>query len=414
MTEYGKRSKRIGTPPFSLNTRYLLMTILFWCSQYIYTAYFTPWLEGIQISAQLIGTITGSYGFSQLLIRIPLGIYADRNGKHRPVILAGLIIVILPGLLLRYVQIPGVILFVRFLAGVASSTWVSITVFYQNATRGETNRNMGTINAANSAGLLLAFLISSVLVDSIGINGLFLLSSLLGIVATVIFLISNDMAAHDVIEESHIEIPSFRNVFFQRELLWSSALMAVSYFTVFATVQGFSANVAVAAGLPTAYLGILSAIFTAAGLVAQSYIAKRSSSVRGDRILLVFGFLTQALHAIVLPYASGPILFMILYAISGLGRGVSTPLLMANAVRRITPARRGTAMGTFQSIYSLGMFAGPQLMGILIAAADGSYKLGFMVSGIITVLGAGFSLLIPISTEMEENTIKLSASTEEN
>ena len=376
-----------------------MMTVLFWCSQYMYTAYFTPWLEGIQISAQLIGTITGAYGFSQLLIRIPLGIYADRNGKHRPVILAGLIIVIIPGLLLRYVQVPFAILFARFLAGVASSTWVSITVFYQNTTRGETNRNMGTINAANSAGLLLAYLLSSFLVDNIGINGLFLVSSVLGILATVIFLISNDMAAHDVIEESSVELPSFRKVFFQRELLWSSALMAVSFFTIFATVQGFSANVATAAGLPTAYLGILSAIFTAAGLIAQSYIARRSSSVRSDRFLLVLGFLAQAVHAVVLPYISGIAAFTLFYAISGLGRGVVTPLLMANAVRRIAPGRRGTAMGTFQSLYSLGMFAGPQIMGFLIAAADGSYSLGFMVTAIITVIGAGLSLLLPISTE---------------
>jgi len=399
MTNVVNRSERSGTPPFSLNTRYLMMTVLFWCSQYMYTAYFTPWLEGIQISAQLIGTITGAYGFSQLLIRIPLGIYADRNGKHRPVILAGLIIVIIPGLLLRYVQVPFAILFARFLAGVASSTWVSITVFYQNTTRGETNRNMGTINAANSAGLLLAYLLSSFLVDNIGINGLFLVSSVLGILATVIFLISNDMAAHDVIEESSVELPSFRKVFFQRELLWSSALMAVSFFTIFATVQGFSANVATAAGLPTAYLGILSAIFTAAGLIAQSYIARRSSSVRSDRFLLVLGFLAQAVHAVVLPYISGIAAFTLFYAISGLGRGVVTPLLMANAVRRIAPGRRGTAMGTFQSLYSLGMFAGPQIMGFLIAAADGSYSLGFMVTAIITVIGAGLSLLLPISTE---------------
>lgn len=399
MTNQTPSLRNQGTPPFSLKTRYLLMTVLFWCSQYMYTAYFTPWLEGLQISAQLIGTITGAYGFSQLLIRIPLGAYADKNGKHRPVIFAGLIIVILPGLLLRYVQVPGAILFARFLAGVASSTWVSITVFYQNATRGETNRNMGTINAANSAGLLLAYLMSSFLVDRIGINGLFLVSSGLGIAAVIIFLISTDMAAHDVIEESPAELPSFRKVFSQRELLWSSAIMAISFFTIFATVQGFSANVTTAAGIPRAYLGILSAIFTAMGLVAQSYIAKRTSSVRSDRMLLVFGFLAQAIHAAVLPYLSGLAAFTIFYAISGLGRGVVTPLLMANAVRKIVPGRRGTAMGTFQSLYSLGMFAGPQVVGFLIAAADGSYKLGFMVTAIIAVLGAGFSLLLPISTE---------------
>lgn len=399
MTDPELSFKRSGSPHFSLNTRYLLMTVLFWCSQYMYTAYFTPWLEGLQISSQLIGTITGAYGFSQLLIRIPLGTYADRNGKHRPVILAGLIIVVIPGLLLRYVQVPMAILFARFLAGVASSTWVSITVFYQNTTRGETNRKMGTINAANSAGLLLAYLMSSVLVDWIGINGLFIVSSVLGVLATLIFLISHDMAGYDVIEENQVELPSFRTVFFQKELLWSSALMAVSFFTVFATVQGFSANVATAAGLPRPYLGILSAIFTAMGLIAQSYIAKRASSVKSDRILLVFGFLALALHAFALPYIKGVAAFTIFYAISGLGRGVMTPLLMANAVRRIVPGRRGTAMGTFQSIYSLGMFAGPQLMGFLVAAAGDTYKLGFMVTAIITVLGAGFSLLLPISAE---------------
>ena len=50
---------------------------------------------------------------------------------------------------------------------------------------------------------------------------------------------------------------------------------------------------------------------------------------------------------------------------SGTGRGLAYPLLMGLSIRSVKPADRATAMGVFQAVYALGMFAGPASTGML-------------------------------------------------
>ena len=54
----------------------LLITVLFWFALYVYVPYQTPYLSMLGVASSFIGVILGAYGFSQMLIRIPLGIGA--------------------------------------------------------------------------------------------------------------------------------------------------------------------------------------------------------------------------------------------------------------------------------------------------------------------------------------------------
>lgn len=54
-----------------------LATMFFWASEYCHVPFFTPYLRTLGLSATLIGFLVGCYGFTQLCIRIPLGIFAD-------------------------------------------------------------------------------------------------------------------------------------------------------------------------------------------------------------------------------------------------------------------------------------------------------------------------------------------------
>ena len=64
----------------------------------------------------------------------------------------------------------------------------------------------------------------------------------------------------------------------------------------------------------------------------------------------------------------------------GLGSGISFPIMMGLSIKRIDREQRASAMGVFQAVYALGMFAGPALSG---AIAD---ALG--ISGMFYTLGA--------------------------
>ena len=53
---------------------FIVTTTLFWFSLYAYIPIFPGYIENSGASHRMVGLIIGSYGFSQMLIRIPLGI----------------------------------------------------------------------------------------------------------------------------------------------------------------------------------------------------------------------------------------------------------------------------------------------------------------------------------------------------
>ena len=108
----------------------LLVTGLFWFALYIYIPYQTPYLTAMGLAASTVGVIVGVYGFSQMVIRIPLGLFADRKSHHKPFISIG---VLLAGIasLLRYLWPSGTaFLIANLISGMAASTWISFTVLF--------------------------------------------------------------------------------------------------------------------------------------------------------------------------------------------------------------------------------------------------------------------------------------------
>ena len=67
----------------------LVIVVLFWFAQYVYVPFQTPYLLTMQVSSSMIGIIIGIYGFSQMVLRMPIGIMADKNGRHKLFIILG-------------------------------------------------------------------------------------------------------------------------------------------------------------------------------------------------------------------------------------------------------------------------------------------------------------------------------------
>jgi len=70
--------------------------------------------------------------------------------------------------------------------------------------------------------------------------------------------------------------------------------------------------------------------------------------------------------------------------VSGLGRGLGYSVLMGLVFQTVSTGERATAMGVFQSLYSLGMFAGP-LLGGWVGGIWGISEI-FIISGLFTLL----------------------------
>jgi MFS family permease len=66
--------------------------------------------------------------------------------------------------------------------------------------------------------------------------------------------------------------------------------------------------------------------------------------------------------------------------IGGFWRGLVFPLLMSFSVATMAPGAKATAMGVFQSLYALGMFAGPVVVGVM--ADTAGLGAGFWLCGL--------------------------------
>jgi len=76
----------------------------------------------------------------------------------------------------------------------------------------------------------------------------------------------------------------------------------------------------------------------------------------------------------------------------GVAQGLGYPVLMGMSIRDVADAERNTAMGLHQSVYAIGMFAGPWLSGILADAIGIRWMFGVTAVASLAIS----ALLIPL------------------
>ncbi|MDG0793640.1 MFS transporter [Cohnella ginsengisoli] len=97
-----------------------------------------------------------------------------------------------------------------------------------------------------------------------------------------------------------------------------------------------------------------------------------------------------ALCTALIPFSGSFAGLLATQAVNGVAQGLYLPLLLGLAIKNIRPSERATAMGFYQSVYAIGMFAGPYLAGWL--NAGGGLKAGFAFGAAIAVAAAVIAL----------------------
>ena len=365
------------------------ITVFFWFAQYVYIPFLTPWLMTLAISATAVGTIIGAYGLTQLLLRIPLGISVDLINNHKIVILAGVLLAGLSSLGMLVFPSPGMLFLANALSGVASSTWISFTILYPAYyDEGQGTRAIGIINAFQNLGILAAFIVGGLLFGRFGIKALFLASFASGLLGSLLALgIRHEPSAR----RANVSVASLLMVVKERRVIFFSLLCSVTYLMLFATVFSFATSTARALGATGPQLGAFAMLYSVGCISGSTFIATPAAHALGERRLLSGAFLILTAYCLCIPLLGTPRFFYPLQLGCGFGSGILTSSLMAFAVKGVEPGRRTTAMGFYQSIYCIGMTAGPVLMGMLIDHASKG-------AAFLAVAGATLAcaLLIPL------------------
>ncbi len=309
----------------------------------------------------MIGLVSGAYGLTQALFRIPTGVLADSFGRKKPFVVLGVLAGIISNLLFIWAGSPIALFWARALAGVSAATWVALTVLIATYfPQDKVTPTMGLLFAVSNVGQLIASLSGAFLAELWGWNAPFaaaLITGFLGLFA--LMLMGNETKAPPRRFNWHNLIA----ISLHPWVALASALGILLQYGSWALIS-FSPVFAVALGASKGDLGILSLFGMVPTIFGSFLLGKLLQLIKRDYLLL-FGFLCVAVGLLFLPVTKNFWVLSLLTACGGLGRGIVLPALMGMCQKGVDDSMKTTAMGVFQAVYALGMFLGPTVSGII-------------------------------------------------
>jgi len=129
-------------------------------------------------------------------------------------------------------------------------------------------------------------------------------------------------------------------------------------------------------------------VYTAANLGASTL-----SSRLGSRMLVYVSFVLMGVGLAGAALSTSMIGLWAAQMAIGISQGFAYPVLMGLSIRYVDEAQRSSAMGLHQSVYAIGMFAGPWLGGILADAMGLRPMFGATAAAILVVGMLGTTLM---------------------
>jgi MFS family permease len=347
--------------------------------------------KSIGASYQMIGVILGSYGLTQVLLRLPLGIISDRIGRRKIFLVTGTLLGLASSLGMWMFRDVYSLLFFRLLSGIAATAWVLQTVLFARCyPPAEGGKAMGLVTAVVNFGEMSAMFAGGLIAQYYGQEQSFLLAALIAIPALACnsaICEAPEKAAREPVRLSTIAAMG-------RD--WSLALPALLGLLVqvisFGTVFGFVPLAAKNLGATYAEIGLLPTVYLLPGIMASLLSATFLRRFFSERSMVAGGFLIMAAGCFSIPFVPDMMTLFATQAIAGFARGAVFPVLMGLGIRDIASNRQATAMGFFQTIYGMGMFLGPLLVGAVSGWIGISW--GFAFIGLTGILGAGATCAI--------------------
>lgn len=358
--------------------RLVLVVSTFWAGLYFFVPVLSPYAASLGADLRLVGLVTGSYGVTQLVLRIPAGWLSDRLGVRKPFVAAGFAITALSSLVMYWSPSPWYLVIGRGISGVAATMWVMLSVLVAASFPADQAVSaMGLANFALNLGMVAGTTVGGWVAQQWGWGAPFLLSA--GVAVAGLFLVSR-ITDHSETTVEPLSLQALVWVLRGRQLLVVSLLAALTQYMTWVTVFGFTPVYAQGLGASPAQLGWL----TGASLVSQaltSITVGRLTARLGAYRLLLAGISVLGLTTAAIPFVETLSALMILQVTSGVGRGLVASLLMGLSIQGVPRSHRAMVMGVYQSIYAAGMFLGPVVAGA-IGNALGTKELFLSTSGV--------------------------------
>ena len=345
----------------------------------------------------LVGLAMGIYGLTQAVMQVPLGLASDRVGRKKVIVL-GLLVFALGSALAALADSVHALIAARALQG-AGAVSAATTALLADLTRDEVRtKGMALVGVSIAAMFALSLMAAPPLAGAIGLSGLFWLTAALALIGIGVVL-----GITPAEPARHADMPrgKLSDVWLHPQL-WRLDLGVFVLHTVQMAMWGVVPALLLQAGLPKAehwhvYLPAVGASFVLlGGLFALERRGQLRLVLRGSVALLVvvqLGLLALAPRQPGL-WALGIALFGFFIAFNVLE--ASQPSLIS----RLAPAHaRGAALGVYNTLQSLGLFAGGALGGWLVKAGGPQAVLVATSALALLWLLAGWAQVVPAATQ---------------
>jgi len=373
---------------------FAIATVLYWSTLYIYVPILSPYLEDRGISISLIGFILGSYGLTQVITRLPLGMYSDVMSRRKPFLIIGMLAGLISCALFMLPGTWGGPLAGRLMAGICAAAWVPFSVLYASYyPTNQTHQAMGTLSFLTVFGQLVGMSASGSLAAWGGWNYAFVCGIIVAGIGAIVALFVHEPRA--VTTQAKTKPPTTNRIaslssVFRSKLLWRvSILSLLAHGILFITMFGFTPLQASELGATKSQLTLIVIAFMVPHAIV-SFISGRLLAPRfGSRNVIAAGFLLAAVFTAAIPYSDNLVSLALTQTGNGMAQAMYFPLLLSFAIRPFPIAQRATAMGFYQSVYSIGMFIGPYIAGGLNSL--GGLRAGFLFGSSLGLIAAVIS-----------------------
>jgi MFS family permease len=311
---------------------------------------FITQLDGAEYKGYIIALFTLAAG----LARPFSGKLADTIGRKR-VMFVGLTVSILANFLYPFVSLIWTFLLLRFFHGFSTGfhptgATAMVADILPEHRRGE---GMGIFGTAMSLGLGIGQSLSTPLTNWIGINNLFLVASLVGVISAILLTSVNEtLPDKQKFQRKHLYVK--RNEIFDPLVTPVAITMFLSAYCsglILVLVPDLSEF------LEISNKGLFFLFYVSSTIFVRTFMGKLSDRI-GRRQTLFYGMLIMLGSIVLLALASNLWLFMLSAAAFGVATGITSPTLFAWTADLSNPENKGRGTGTMFIALEMGIMFG--------------------------------------------------------
>lgn len=343
----------------------LMIVSMFWFAQYVYVPYQTPFLIEMGTPTAVVGIVVGAYGLTQFLARMPIGLAADRVGRHKGFIIFGVAAAGLASVLRIVMPDADGFLAANLLSGLASGMWISFMVLFATYfAQDKLQKATGRIIAANNIGIFCGFLLSTVSYATYGMEFLCLAGAL---VSGAALLLSLGIREERVVREP-LPVRELITIYKDKRLILFSMFALVQQGIMMSTSMSFTAEAARRIGATEWEIGMCAVVYIIAAVVSSYFAASDLASRYGAKVWVPMSSMALVIYCLLVPHAPTAPAFYGVQLFAGISTGVLFSYCTSEAMQEVPQSKRSTAMGYHQALYAIGMTVMPVITGSIVAA----------------------------------------------